>query len=362
MFYNKYINNNFDNQIIHTEILDKIKNIITTKNIPNIILYSHYSSCKSILLNYILYLIYGKDSLKKKNESIIFSIYNNSVTHTINYERNSNYIIYTFLGKLSYDKYILNELTKLFIESYNIKQYISDQTYRIIIIKNAEYLSIQAQSFLRRIMEKYSHICKFFFLCNQICPIILPIQSRCLKFRVPNISELDIVKCITMIIDNENIKLSKYKINKLIKLSNNNLYESILSLQKSITNNKIENIKKIEYSYKKKISEIINKLFTENINVNYFENVRDILYKILILNINDIYVILELKNQLFEQLNNRIKNKNNLFNIKLELINIINEIQIKLNNGNKSIFYLELIFVEIYLLLKKHKLINEIES
>lgn len=355
-WYDKYINTNFDNHIIHKETINKIKMLIVDKNIPNIIFYSYYYSCKSILLNYILYMIYGKESINRKTESLIFNIYNNSVSHTITFLRNPNYIIYTFLGKVSYDKYILNELTKLFIENYNIKQYISDQKYRIIIIKNAEYLSMQAQSFLRRIMEKYSHICKFFFLCNQLCPIILPIQSRCLKIRIPNISNKELFESINIVLKAENIYVPNNKISQLLKMTSNNLYESILIIQKSTKNNKIIKFNKIEYSYIKKLYILIDSLFTKKITITFFNGIRDIFYKILILNINDINIIIEIKNIVFEIVDEKVHDKEMLFKVKLDLITTINEIQIQLNNGNKSIFYLELVIVKIFLILQKHKL------
>ena len=49
--YDKYINNNFSKHLIHKETINKIKNLILDKNIPNIIFYSYYYSCKSVLLN-----------------------------------------------------------------------------------------------------------------------------------------------------------------------------------------------------------------------------------------------------------------------------------------------------------------------
>jgi DNA polymerase III, gamma/tau subunits len=64
--------------------------------------------------------------------------------------------------------------------------------FKIIFLDEADSLTPDAQSALRRTMESYSRSCRFILSCNYSNKIIEPIQSRCAVYRFTPLDPNDV--------------------------------------------------------------------------------------------------------------------------------------------------------------------------
>ena len=103
--------------------------------------------------------------------------------------------------------------------------------FQIIILDEADLLTNDAQSALRRIIEDNSSQTRFCIICNYVSKIIDPIVSRCAKFRFNALSEESQIKHLNDIAQQENMKINSSIINKIQKVSQGDLRKSINLLQ-----------------------------------------------------------------------------------------------------------------------------------
>lgn len=103
--------------------------------------------------------------------------------------------------------------------------------YKIIILDEADSMTQDAQSALRRTMETYSKITRFCLICNYVTRIIDPLASRCSKFRFKSLDEGNAVRRVEEIASKEGVRLEDGASEMLIKCSEGDLRKAITFLQ-----------------------------------------------------------------------------------------------------------------------------------
>ncbi|KPL99863.1 replication factor C subunit 4-like protein [Sarcoptes scabiei] len=102
---------------------------------------------------------------------------------------------------------------------------------KIIILDECDSMTKDAQSALRRIMEKYSNTTRFCLICNYLSRIIDPIVSRCSVYRFKSLRTDLIKKTLKTICENEKVQLSDDVLDTLIETSEGDLRKAITSVQ-----------------------------------------------------------------------------------------------------------------------------------
>ena len=104
--------------------------------------------------------------------------------------------------------------------------------YKIIILDEADSMTRDAQSALRRIIENFSSVTRFIIICNYVSKIIDPILSRCAKFRFKALNDSSIIERLNYICEQEGLKVeSESALKALVEISDGDLRKAITFLQ-----------------------------------------------------------------------------------------------------------------------------------
>ena len=187
---------------IHTNINSKLNSFIKKKMVPNIIFHGPHGSGKKTIMSSFLDSIYHD-----KKEGFIITIncgYNNGI------------------------KYIRDKIKQF------SKTHVSDNKFKTIILLNADKLTIDAQSAIRRCIEIFSISTRFFMIIHNKDKLLKPIISRFCYIHVPypiiNNVEINLHRLNLHSFTEINKKRSRYLNQSIYNLKKN---KSLLNIFKS---------------------------------------------------------------------------------------------------------------------------------
>jgi replication factor C small subunit len=103
--------------------------------------------------------------------------------------------------------------------------------FKIIFLDEADALTSDAQSALRRTMERFSSNCRFILSCNYSSKIIEPIQSRCAVYRFRRLSNEAIKKRLEYIVKDQDLAINEDGYEALIYVAQGDMRKAVNSLQ-----------------------------------------------------------------------------------------------------------------------------------
>ena len=146
---------------------------------------------------------------------------------------------------------------------------------KVVILDEADFLTIQAQASLRNIIETFSRTTRFIMTCNFVERIIDPLQSRCQVLKIVPPTKKDVAKHLNWILQQESIE---HDINDLVPLVNQyypDLRKCINTIQLSTQDNtlKLDHSILVSSNY---IDKVITELSKGN-KVSSFNTIRQII-------------------------------------------------------------------------------------
>ena len=168
------------------------------------------------------------------------------------------------VNKLDCDYLYINASDERGIETIRDKvsgfsSVMSFKPIKVVILDEADFLTIQAQASLRNIIETFSRTTRFILTCNFVERIIDPLQSRCQTFKIVPPTKKEVAVHLASICDKESISYDLPAIGKVVNKFYPDLRKMLNTIQASNINNHltIDDSLLVSASY---LSAILNEL------------------------------------------------------------------------------------------------------
>lgn len=134
---------------------------------------------------------------------------------------------------------------KSFVQTHSF----SGLSVKLVILDEADALTAEAQSALRRIMEKSTFSARFCLCCNYVGKIIPPLQSRCTKFRFEGIDRESLHEMVLKICDEEKLVFEEGAIDAVLDLAKGDA-RRVINLVQSASMGCLSDSCSVEYIYR----------------------------------------------------------------------------------------------------------------
>jgi len=117
----------------------------------------------------------------------------------------------------------------------NFVQMIPFGPFKVVLLDEADYLTLNAQAILRGLMETYSSTSRFILTCNYPNKVIPAIHSRCQGYHVEKTDQVEFTARVATILLTENIEFDMDTLDTYVKLTYPDLRKCINQVQQNIT-------------------------------------------------------------------------------------------------------------------------------
>ena len=144
---------------------------------------------------------------------------------------------------------------------------------KVVILDEADFLTIQAQASLRNVIETFSRTTRFILTCNYIERIIDPLQSRCQVMKIIPPEKMDIARHLRWVLAQEEIEVEPKDLKIIVNQYYPDLRKMLNAIQLSNQEGKlvIDKSVLVANSY---INEVLKELTKKNTN---FRTLRQII-------------------------------------------------------------------------------------
>ncbi|GAU16314.1 hypothetical protein TSUD_299460 [Trifolium subterraneum] len=267
LWVDKYRPKTLDNVMVHNDIAQNLKKLVTEHDCPHLLFYGPSGAGKKTLIMALLRQMFGPGAEKVKVENrawkvdvsfillfhaaIFFALLyplvseqclpgffnfqtvaagSRSIDLELTTLSSANHIEMTPSDAGFQDRYIVQEIIKEMAKNRPIDTK-GKKGFKVLVLNDVDKLSREAQHSLRRTMEKYSAYCRLILCCNSSSRVTEAIRSRCLNVRINAPSEEQIIEVLQFIGKKEGLQLPPSLAARIAEKSNRNLRRAILSFE-----------------------------------------------------------------------------------------------------------------------------------
>lgn len=203
----KYRPNRIRNIVHQNELMRTLRNILETGEMPHLLFHGPPGTGKTTTILALAHELFGQNKVKERILEL-----NASDDRGISVVRNE---ILTF-AKMSIG---------------NVDPNYKCPPFKILILDEADAMTPDAQSALRKIMEETSNVTRFCLICNYVDKIIEPIISRCMQYRFIPIDNKNMISRLKFISKKENIDIDEHIYDLITNVVEGDLRKGIMLLQ-----------------------------------------------------------------------------------------------------------------------------------
>ncbi|GAA5952792.1 hypothetical protein JCM21900_005806 [Sporobolomyces salmonicolor] len=228
LLVDKYRPRTLDDLDYHPELSSRLRALAKT-DFPHTLFYGPSGAGKKTRIMATLRELFGPGVEKLRIEQRTF------LTPTkrkldINIVQSNYHIELTPSDAGNYDRSVVQEVLKDIAQTQQVDLN-AKKRFKVVIINEADGLSRDAQSALRRTMEKFTANLRVILCANTTSKIIGPIRSRCLLLRVGAPTENQISEVLQATATKDSISLPLHVSTLLARISHGNLRRALLTLE-----------------------------------------------------------------------------------------------------------------------------------
>lgn len=213
----------------HPTITEHLSHLSNSEGFPHLLVFGPPGSGKKTRIMATLRALYGPGVEKIKVDQRILTTPSNRKIE-VNLLVSNYHIEINPSDAGTQDRMIVQELIKEIAQTQTIDTS-QKHRFKVVLLSEADQLSVPAQHALRRTMEKYMSNLRIIFCCQAINKIIPAIQSRCLLVQVPAPSYKEINDVLQQIAQKRGFRIDEILTNTMAHDSKRNLRRAILMLE-----------------------------------------------------------------------------------------------------------------------------------
>ena len=342
LWMDKYKPRKLEELTFHQNQTKLLTSLSENSEFPHLIFYGPDGAGKKTRVHCFLSKVYGEGIYKMNTINKELKLKSKNISYMVT---SSNYHLEFCPSDVgNNDKFIISHVIKE-TSSFTQLDTESQKNFKVIVLLEADKMTKEAQSALRRTMEKYSENCRIIMIVNDLSTIIDPIRSRCFSLRIPSPTKDEIKKVLQHIKNIEKIDINETQINSIIEKHGKNVRECITCLQMTSLGNYNNRVYEPEYI---NIFNSINKQILREQSAKSLKEIRSLFMELLIHGFRASYIIYKMTSDIID--NNNIKE-----DIKKKVIEAGNLFDIRANNGMKDFIHLEAFAAKIMMFIAEDK-------